>query len=65
MCELTLGKLISTEFLKSPDRIPFGDSRIVFDQNNKPMGSQFKTFYLDKLLHRSYLTPIDDKGQCF
>ena len=53
------------EFLKSPNRIPFGDSRIVFDQNNEPIGSHFKTFYPDELLHRSYLTPIDEKGQRF
>ena len=53
------------EFLKSPNRIPFGDSRIVFDQNNKPIGSHFKAFYPDELLHRPYLTPIDGKGERF
>ena len=53
------------EFLKSPNRFSFDDHGVYIDGNGEPLGSVFKTFTPDELLHRSYLTPIDEKGQRF
>ena len=53
------------EFLKSPNRFSFDDHGVYIDGNGEPLGSAFKTFTPEELLHRSYLTPIDEKGQRF
>ena len=54
-----------TEFVKSPNRFSFDDHGVYIDGNGEPLGSIFKTFKPEELLHRSYLTPVDEKGQRF
>ena len=54
-----------TEFLKSPHRFSFDDNGVYIDGNGEILSPAFKTFSPEELLHRSYLTPIDEKGQRF
>ena len=53
------------EFVKSPPRIPFGDNGEYVSHDGEITGSHFKTFQPDELMHRTYLTPVDKKGQRF
>jgi len=53
------------EHVKSPKtRHPF-DNSVYMDNEGEMTGGKFKTFLPEELLHRSYLTPIDEKGQRF